>query len=124
MVSVLGPMQRLTTTFRFEQGSTQLDAQSRSNVDQLARRLDEGRYDGRQLMFIGFSDGEGEAVTNRMIAERRAEAVRQAVMGAAETADFTQVEISIEAFGEAMPMACDDSSWGRQVNRRVEVWIR
>ena len=124
MVRVLGPMQRLTTTFRFEPGSTRLDAQSRSNVDQLARRLDEGSYDGRKLMFVGFSDGDGPATTNRMIAERRAEAVRQAVMTAAETADFTQLEITTEAFGEAMPMACDDSAWGGQVNRRVEVWIR
>jgi phosphate transport system substrate-binding protein len=124
MVGVLGPMQRLTTTFRFEPGSAQLDAQSRANVDHLARRLDEGSYDGRKLMFIGFSDGEGPATTNRMIAQRRAEAVRQAVMAAAETADFTQVEITTEAFGEALPMACDDSTWGGQVNRRVEVWIR
>lgn len=124
MVDVLGPMQRLTTTFRFEPGSATLDAQSRSNVDQLARRLDEGSYDGRKLMFIGFSDGDGPATTNRMIAERRAEAVRQAVMSAAETADFSQVEIATDAFGEAMPMACDDSAWGAQVNRRVEVWVR
>jgi phosphate transport system substrate-binding protein len=43
---------------------------------------------------------------------------------AAETADFTQVDLKTEAFGEAMPMACDDSAWGRQVNRRVEVWLR
>ena len=21
-------------------------------------------------------------------------------------------------------MACDDTAWGRQVNRRVEVWLR
>ncbi len=124
MVSVLGPMQRLTTTFRFEAGSARLDAQSRSNVDQLARRLDEGTYDGRQLIFVGFSDSDGAATANRMIAERRAEAVRQAVLTAAETADFTQVDLKTEAFGEAMPMACDDSAWGRQVNRRVEVWLR
>jgi phosphate transport system substrate-binding protein len=124
MVNILGPMQRLSTTFRFEAGSALLDAQSRSNVDQLARRLDEGTYDGRQLMFVGFSDGDGAAAANRMIAGRRAEAVRQAVMSAAEAADFTQVEMVTEAFGEAMPMACDDSDWGRKVNRRVEVWLR
>jgi len=75
-------------------------------------------------MFVGFSDGNGAASANRMIAERRAVAVRQAVMTAAETADFTQVEMTTEAFGEAMPMACDDTAWGRQVNRRVEVWLR
>jgi phosphate transport system substrate-binding protein len=117
-------MQRLSTTFRFEAGSARLDAQSRSNVDQLARRLDEGLYDGKELMFVGFSDSDGAATANRLIAERRAEAVRQAVMTAAETADFTQVQMTTDAFGEAMPMACDDSAWGRQVNRRVEVWLR
>jgi phosphate transport system substrate-binding protein len=32
--------------------------------------------------------------------------------------------MAVDAFGEAMPMACDDTAWGRQVNRRVEVWVR
>jgi phosphate transport system substrate-binding protein len=124
MIAVLGPMQRLSTTFRFEAGATGLDAQSRAHIDQLARRLEDGMFDGRSLMFVGFSDGEGAAAANRMISERRAEAVRQAVIQAAETADLSQVELKINAFGEALPMACDDSEWGRQVNRRVEVWIR
>ena len=123
MIAVLRPMQRLTTTFRFDAGSTGLDAQSRAHVDHLARRLEDGSFDGRKLTFIGFSDGEGPATTNRVIAERRAEAVRQAVIRAAETADLSQVTLEIDAFGEALPMACDDSEWGRKVNRRVEVWL-
>ena len=124
MVATLGRMQRLTTTFRFEAGSIRLDAQSRSNVEQLASRLEDGTYDGRHLMFVGFSDGDGGAASNLSIAQRRAETVRQAVTNAAEIADFSQVELSVDSFGEAMPMACDDSAWGRQVNRRVEVWLR
>ena len=55
---------------------------------------------------------------------RDAQAVRRAVVNAARTADFDQIDVDVAAFGEAMPMACDDSAWGRQVNRRVEVWIR
>ena len=124
MVSLLSPMQRLTTTFRFEQGSTRLDAQSRSNVEQLARELEAGVYDTRQLYFVGFSDGEGSARINREISLRRAEAVRSAVIAAAETANLTRIGLDVDAFGEAMPMACDDSAWGRLVNRRVEVWLR
>ena len=50
--------------------------------------------------------------------------MKNAVEKAAETADFTQLDVSVQAYGEAMPMACDDTEWGRQVNRRVEVWIR
>ena len=35
-----------------------------------------------------------------------------------------RVKTSIDAFGEALPMACDETPIGRQINRRVEVWLR
>ncbi len=124
MVNTLGPLRRLTTSFRFEAGSVRLDAQSRSNVAQMARALERGTYDARLLLFVGFSDGDGAAEANRNIALRRAQAVRRAVMSAVETADIERVSLEVDTFGEALPMACDDSSWGRQANRRVEVWIR
>jgi phosphate transport system substrate-binding protein len=124
MTITLSPMKRLTTSFRFQTGKTQLDAQSRSNVQQLARALEAGLYDARRLLFVGFSDGEGAAEGNRKIALKRAETVKAAVEAAAETANFEQLTLDVDAFGEAMPMACDDSAWGRQVNRRVEVWVR
>jgi phosphate transport system substrate-binding protein len=124
MTAALGPLKRLTTTFRFEAGSARLDAQSRSNVLQLARAMELGIYDARRLVFVGFSDGDGGAAANRDIAMRRAMAVRVAVTRAAEAANLSRIDLGVEAFGEAMPMACDDSEWGRQVNRRVEVWVR
>ncbi|MBO9452363.1 substrate-binding domain-containing protein [Tropicibacter sp. R16_0] len=124
MITRLSPMTRLSTSFRFETGSTRPDAQSRANIAQLARALEAGQYDARQLAFVGFSDGEGPAEGNAKIAMKRAEAVRDAVLSAAETANPERVDITVDAFGEAMPMACDDSDWGRQVNRRVEVWVR
>lgn len=124
MVAVLAPLKRLTTTFRFEQGSARLDVQSRSNVEQLARALESGFYDTRRLVFVGFSDGEGPAAINRRIALRRATAVRDAVLDTAETLNASRLTMDVEAFGEAMPMACDDSEWGRRANRRVEVWLR
>ncbi|APX22465.1 MAG: cell envelope biogenesis protein OmpA [Rhodobacteraceae bacterium] len=124
MVTMLAPMRRLTTSFRFETGSVRLDAQSRSNVQQLARSLELGEYDGRRMVFVGFSDGQGPADDNLEIARARAEAVRDAVIGTAETADLDRLTLETVAFGEAMPMACDDTVWGRRVNRRVEVWLR
>lgn len=124
VVEVLSPLARLTTSFRFEAGSSRPDAQSRTNIQQLAQALEAGRYDAHQLMFVGFSDGDGNAAGNAKIAQKRAESVRDAVLKAAETANLDRIEISVQAFGEALPMACDDSDWGRQVNRRVEVWVR
>lgn len=124
MVRQLSDLKRLTTTFRFEAGSSLLDAQSRSNIQQLAAAIDGGLYDGRRIVFVGFSDGLGGASANQEIAGERARAVRRAVIAAADKTSVKQLKLDIAAFGEAMPMACDDSAWGRQVNRRVEVWLR
>jgi len=124
IVARLGNHQRLTTTFRFRPGVSALDPQSQSNAQQLARALEIGTYDGRELVFAGFSDGEGASEINQSIAVKRAEAVRDAVLAAAETANLEDLNIAVEGFGEALPMACDESAWGRQVNRRVEVWLR
>ncbi|MBR9761955.1 MAG: solute-binding protein [Rhodobacteraceae bacterium] len=124
MVTTLSGMKRLTTSFRFRAGATRMDAQSMSNVRMLARALESGQYDGRRMLLVGFSDGDGGAEANRRISAERAETVRRAVLAAAETLDLSRIDLGTDAFGEAMPMACDDSEWGRQVNRRVEVWLR
>lgn len=124
LVNVLSPMKRLSTSFRFKAGSSTLDAQSLSNIQQLARAIERGAYDERSIKFVGFSDGQGPADGNRSIALKRARAVLAAVKKAAETVNLDDLDISVDAFGEALPMACDDSAWGRQVNRRVEVWVR
>ncbi len=114
---------RLSVTFRFRDGSSALDGQSLSNVALLANLLEAGRFDGRVVRFVGFTDGNGRASVNLRLAEKRARAVRQAVLDAAEALDPARVEMQVAAFGEALPMACDDTGWGRQVNRRVEVWL-
>ncbi|TCP40235.1 substrate-binding domain-containing protein [Rhodovulum marinum] len=125
LVAVLSDAARLTTTFRFRAGgSAELDAQSHGNVGALARALEAGLYDGRTLIFAGFSDGAGAAGPNRRIARARAEAVRDAVLATATAADPGRFRLRIEAFGEALPIACDQSAWGGLINRRVEVWVR
>ncbi|MDF0601632.1 phosphate ABC transporter substrate-binding/OmpA family protein [Psychromarinibacter sp. C21-152] len=122
LVRAMEGTERLTLSFRFEPGGTQLDAQSRSNVEVLAQQIESGQFDYRPLIFVGFSDSEGPADGNERLSGRRAAAVRDAVLDAAPTADRDKLVISVDAFGEAMPMACDDAEWGREINRRVEVW--
>ncbi len=116
---------RLTLGFRFEGGSTRLDAQSRSNTRLLARLLEAGVYDGKTLIFAGFSDGRGGAGPNASLSKRRAESVRRAVLeGMGDEFDDSRVSLTTIGAGEAMPLACDDLAWGRGLNRRVEVWVR
>ena len=124
MVRVLRPQVRLSPTFRFNPGSTRLDASSRSNLLHLAQAIRDGRYAGQSLMLVGFSDGRGPALANRDLSSARAEAVKRELLGVLGGELPDNVELQTEAFGEALPMGCDDSIWGQQTNRRVELWAR
>ncbi|MCI2400102.1 substrate-binding domain-containing protein [Aliiroseovarius subalbicans] len=121
IAEVMAEVNRLSLTFRFEGGSVVLDAPSRSNVALISRAIEAGRFDGRAVTLVGFGDGQGSATQNLKIARRRAEVVRRAILAEVEG---VAPDLSVDAFGEALPMACDDSAWGRSVNRRVEVWIK
>ena len=121
MIGALMRGQRLTLTYRFRDGSSELDPQSRSNLRRLSEAVNRGDFDGQELVFVGFSDGIGPADGNLRLSKERARSVRSAV---ASMLDGAPVELSSDGFGEAMPMACDDMAWGREVNRRVEVWVR
>ncbi|MEL6168940.1 MAG: phosphate ABC transporter substrate-binding/OmpA family protein [Pseudomonadota bacterium] len=124
LVGGLTDAERLTTTFRFLDGSVDLDAQSRSNIGLLAAAVDRGTYNGQTLVFAGFSDGVGGASENQRLSLRRAEAVLEAVRDAAGPGNLPRIRFVAEGYGEAMPLACDEDYWGRHVNRRVEVWLR
>lgn len=126
MVAALSGAARLTVAFRFAGGSADLDAPSRANVALLAGLIAGGAFDGETLVFTGFSDSDGSPDANLSLSRTRASAVLAAVREAAETAAGGPVGVDLSAtgFGEAAPIACDDSDWGRQVNRRVEVWVR
>lgn len=123
MVRILAPRTRLSTSFRFEVGSTRLDAQSRSNLLNVAQAIRDGRFSKQELMLVGFSDGRGDAEANRDLSSARSEAVSRALRNVLGSIPV-DVVVETEAFGEALPMGCDDTEWGRQMNRRVELWVK
>lgn len=121
MIADLMGGERLTLTFRFRDGAATLDPHSASNVLRLAEAIARGEFDGRQLVFAGFTDGIGEPEENLTLSRKQAREVRRAV---ASQVVGTTVTLVSEGYGIIMPMACDDTAWGRRVNRRVEVWLR
>jgi phosphate transport system substrate-binding protein len=122
MAERLNGASQMSLSFRFEDGSADLDAQSRANIPLLVSAIRSGAYDGSTILLAGFSDGQGNGAQNLALSLRRAESVRDALYEALPPE--TGVEIVAEGFGEALPMACDADAWGRKVNRRVEVWLR
>jgi phosphate transport system substrate-binding protein len=123
MIEVLGPLVRLTPTFRFEDGSTRLDAVSRSNLVLIAQMIRDGRYTGQTLVLAGFSDGRGPSEANRELSAARADVVRREIIKSLGGQIPNGVTLETAAFGEALPLGCDDTIWGQEANRRVELWV-
>jgi len=53
------------------------------------------------------------------LSQRRAEAVRDAIVGQGVAAD----RLSVRGLGETRPVAGNDNAAGRQLNRRVEILL-
>lgn len=123
LVDVMDGADRLSFTFRFEDGSSTLDATSQGNLADLAQLLGSGAFDSDQLILAGFSDGSGAADANLALSEERAQSVLVALKSVAPDLAADQFP-SVVAFGEALPLACDETAAGRRMNRRVELWLR
>lgn len=123
-INRLDASQRFSTSFRFKTGTSRLDAQSLSTVYQLSEAIRAGSFDGNELTFVGFTDGQGSLEANLRIAKQRALRVKQAVEALIGKEALSNIRLSVDAFGPALPMACDNSAWGRKANRRVEVWVQ
>jgi phosphate transport system substrate-binding protein len=124
LANVMRDAERLSLTFRFEDGSSTLDANSRDNLTMLARMLATNAFRGEEVILVGFSDGSGNAEANLQLSESRAMAVLQSLTEKATDLPPDQPLPGVMAFGEALPMACDTTAAGRRANRRVEVWLR
>lgn len=122
LVDLMDGADRLSLTFRFEDGSSTLDATSRDNLVDLAQLIASGQFQGERMLLAGFSDGSGAAPANLALSVERATRVAQEL---AVIAPDLPVETlpAIEGLGEALPMACDETAAGRQLNRRVELWL-
>ena len=71
----------------------------------------------RSVLVEGFTDSTGNMPHNQELSERRASAVRTALTGMGIAGD----RVTMKGYGPAYPVAANDSSSNRQLNRRVEI---
>lgn len=108
---------RLSITFRFQSGRSELDTRAIRDINRLAEFVDSGKSRGRRIALLGFSDSRGAPARNATLARERAEQV-------AKTLRQRDVNPEIVAgYGAAAPVACNSSDEGFEKNRRVEVWL-
>lgn len=101
----------------FDTGSANLRPGGLRLVARIAMLLRE--YPGRTIAIEGFTDSVGDDAFNQALSERRADAVRVALMDGGIQGN----RIVSRGYGEAFPLASNDTAEGRQRNRRVEVVI-
>lgn len=101
----------------FDTGSATLRPGGQRVVARLADFLRE--YPERTLAIEGFTDSVGGEVYNQELSERRAAAVRVALI----ESGIDGSRIYVRGYGKAFPVASNDTPEGRQRNRRVEVVI-
>ena len=122
MLKLMSNAKRLSTTIRFDNGSTELDATDYTELEALAKMAMSPEYKNTQVYFMGFSDSVGRADLNQFLALQRAEIVRQALVSRyPELSD--RIKARSVGYGELSPLACNETRPGRKVNRRVEVWV-
>ena len=101
----------------FATGRATLQPGAERTLDQLAAALKDAP--DRPIQVEGFTDSVGSEEFNQVLSERRADAVREALL--ARGVDPSR--IAVRGFGESYPVASNDNSAGRQLNRRVEIVV-
>ena len=119
----LNGYERMSLAFRFLEGTQIVDADSQSNLQFLKRLFVAGYFEGRDVMFVGFSDSQGSAEGNVQISLDRARAVRATIATLLDDAQLSD-GFEVLGLGEGLPLACNDTAWGQNQNRRVEIWVK
>jgi outer membrane protein OmpA-like peptidoglycan-associated protein len=99
----------------FATDRAELNANGMANVRKLAEIMMQNP--DRTVMVEGFTDSTGSAAHNRDLSERRAASVAQALV----SLGVPRARVGMRGYGEAFPVAPNDTAANRQLNRRVEI---
>jgi outer membrane protein OmpA-like peptidoglycan-associated protein len=99
----------------FAVNKAELSAGGVRNVQKLADFLNQ--YPQRKVLIEGHTDSTGNRSINQPLSERRADTVRSALADMGISGD----RIETRGYAETYPVASNNTSAGRQLNRRVEI---
>jgi outer membrane protein OmpA-like peptidoglycan-associated protein len=101
----------------FATGKSELKSGATANLDRITAFMTE--YPTRTAAIEGFTDSMGSDEMNQSLSQRRADAVKNYLVGQGVGSN----RLSSSGRGENSPIADNESAAGRQQNRRVEVVI-
>jgi outer membrane protein OmpA-like peptidoglycan-associated protein len=109
---------RNSMVVHFKLGSNTLTPEAKVQLDQLTREAQAQK--GYVIEVTGFASSDGNEAYNRVLSQRRADAVVQYL---ADNLIPLRRIVTPYGFGEKMPAADNTTRAGREENRRVEVKI-
>ncbi len=114
---------RLSSTFRFGSGSSQLDNKALADMDRLINYL--AAQDGNiEVVLAGFADTDGGFAMNQRLSASRARTVMSALTRAGAGRLGGNISVATRGYSELSPAVCNLSPKAKGINRRVEVWLR
>jgi phosphate transport system substrate-binding protein len=123
LIADMNGARRLSITFRFKSASTELDTKARADIDRLVALAATPELKGKTLLLLGFADSVGTYAGNSVLSLGRATQVRDTLLAAAK-GSLDPALVVHKGYSELAPVACNDQIEGRNLNRRVEVWVR
>jgi outer membrane protein OmpA-like peptidoglycan-associated protein len=99
----------------FASNQSELKSGGSRNVKKLADFLEENPK--KLVMIEGYTDSTGDSAHNQALSERRANAVRTALIAAGVNSN----RINTRGYGAQFPVAENNTAGSRQMNRRVEI---
>ena len=99
----------------FATDRAELNANGMATVRKLAEVMMQNP--DRTVLVEGFTDSTGSHAHNQDLSERRAQSVAQALT----SLGVERQRVATRGYGEAYPVASNDSASNRQLNRRVEI---
>ncbi len=103
-----------TMYVNFATNSAKIESDDTPHIDKLAAFMKE--HPQTKVRLEGYTDSDGSAAYNLRLSAKRAEAVKKELIARGIEAS----RISTKAFGEANPIAPNDTAEGKAKNRRVE----
>jgi OmpA-OmpF porin, OOP family len=107
------------TAIRFESGQARLTPAALETMRKIVALLNQETFKRRRIRVEGHADATGSALENQLLSEARAQQVAQAL----EDAGISKERLRTVGHGHQHPLGPNDTTAGRQQNRRVEIII-
>ena len=107
----------LSSGATFKLGSSVLSKEGKATILELMSKF-EGE-DVKSVVISGHTDSTGDSSFNQQLSEKRAEAVKAALVDNGAN----PAKITIKGYGESNPVADNSTREGRAKNRRVEIQV-